>query len=140
MTIKLFHSLENCREAEYIRTEVFIKEQKFKNEFDDTDKIAYHVVGYDNNGNAVATARFFKDEHNNYHIGRIAVLKSSRGKNIGSKIVAFCEQEIKKLGGKESILSAQVRVKHFYNSLGYTQEGNQYPDEGVPHILMRKSL
>jgi predicted GNAT family N-acyltransferase len=39
-----------------------------------------------------------------------------------------------------SYLSAQVRVKGFYEKLGYKMTGDVYDDEGVPHILMYKEL
>ena len=32
------------QEAKDIRTEVFVNEQKFENEFDDIDDIAYHLI------------------------------------------------------------------------------------------------
>ena len=37
-------------------------------------------------------------------------------------------------------VSAQVRAMPFYESLGYTVEGEQYMDEHCPHIRMRKAL
>ena len=57
-----------------IRETVFIEEQKFKIEFDDTDDIATHIVMYLDN-HPVGCCRLYKQE-NEYHIGRIAVLKS----------------------------------------------------------------
>ena len=77
-----------------IRTEVFIKEQGFKDEFDETDKTCSHIVLYDNE-NPVATCRYFK-EGENYHIGRVAIIKEYRGKHLGNKIMQIAENEIKK--------------------------------------------
>ena len=34
-------------DAAKIRTEVFVEEQGFSNEFDDTDKVCTHIVFYD---------------------------------------------------------------------------------------------
>lgn len=50
------------------------------------------------------------------------------------------EDEIKKDGGKSIELSAQVRVKDFYQRLGYSPVGNVYLDEYCEHITTRKEF
>ena len=121
-----------------LRTVVFVQEQGFKEEFDQTDKRAVHLVLYDGT-KAVATCRYFKDGPN-YHIGRVAVLKEYRGKNLGRKIMQLAEAEIKKDGGTCIELSAQIRVKDFYQKLGYKTSGDIYLDQHCPHINMGKQL
>lgn len=37
-------------------------------------------------------------------------------------------------------LSAQVRVRPFYEALGYIASGDEYFDEGCPHIHMEKAF
>ena len=121
-----------------IRTAVFIEEQGFKDEFDTTDNNCFHVVIYDG-VKPVATCRYFK-EGENYHIGRVAIVKEYRGHHLGNKIMSIAEEEISKLGGKTIEVSAQVRVKPFYNKLGYKEIGNIYYDEHCEHIRMIKEL
>ena len=121
-----------------IRTEVFIKEQGFKDEFDETDKTCSHIVLYDNE-KPVATCRYFK-EGEIYHIGRVAIIKEYRGQHLGNKIMQIAENEIKKDGGKQIEVSAQVRVSDFYKKLGYKQTGDTYFDEYCEHIRMVKTL
>lgn len=41
---------------------------------------------------------------------------------------------------KRLALSAQVRVRPFYEKLGYTASGDEYLDEYCPHIHMEKEL
>ena len=138
MELKIYNELPN--EAKDIRINVFINEQGFENEFDDTDKIAHHILCFVDS-KAVGTARIFKDDNDNtYHIGRIAVLKEYRKLHIGSKIIEFAEKEIKKLGGNKIVLSAQVRAKGFYKKCGFTETGDEYLDEFCPHIEMFKLL
>lgn len=127
------------KDIEFVRQTVFVDEQKFKDEFDEIDNIAYHVAGYENN-KPIVCARFFCDGKNEYHIGRIAVLTEFRGKGLGSEIVEFCENEIKKLGGKSVSLSAQVRATDFYKKMNYNTTGEVYMDEHVEHIKMMKEL
>ncbi len=121
-----------------IRTEVFIDEQGFKDEFDETDKICSHIVLYDNE-TPVATCRYFK-ENGIYHIGRVAVIKEYRNKHLGNEIIKIAEAEILKENGKQIEVSAQVRIKDFYNKLGYKEFGEVYFDEYCEHIAMKKAL
>lgn len=121
-----------------IRTKVFINEQGFKNEFDETDKTCSHVVLY-NDKTPIATCRYFKEDKI-YHIGRVAIMKEYRGKHLGNKIMEIAENEIKNEGGKNIEVSAQVRVSEFYKKLGYNKIGEVYFDEYCEHIKMLKEL
>lgn len=124
-------------DARWLRKTVFMEEQGFKNEFDDIDDKAYHVVYYSQE-QPVATCRFYEKD-GVYHIGRICVLSEYRGAHIGTKVLKIAEEAIKKHASYVT-LSAQVRVKGFYESQGYIATGEPYDDEGVPHIQMVKSL
>ena len=121
-----------------IRTEIFIDEQKFENEFDEIDKTCSHIVLYDNK-KPVGTCRYFL-ENGSYHIGRVAIIKDYRGLHLGYKIMEIAEEEIKKYSGKKIEVSAQVRVKDFYKKLGYNKIGDIYLDEFCEHIRMVKNL
>lgn len=121
-----------------IRETVFIDEQKFKVEFDDTDDIATHIVMYLDN-QPVGCCRLFKQD-NEYHIGRIAVLKPYRGKGYGEKILLQAEKNAKKMGADSISLSAQVRASGFYEKLGYKKHGEIYFDEYCEHIAMKKDI
>ena len=138
MDIKHFNYLPN--EAKEIRIRVFVEEQGFKNEFDEVDSTATHIICYIDN-TAIATGRLFLDENSKeYHIGRIAVDKPYRGKGIGGKILNYAENLVKEMGGKTLSLSAQERVSQFYEKQGYCKKGEPYLDEYCPHIFMTKKL
>lgn len=127
-------------EAKRIREEVFVEEQGFQEEFNEIDDIARHIVLYDGE-KAVATCRVFcqKDEES-YHVGRVAVIKAYRGHGLGSVLMAAAEECAKALGGISITLSGQVRVVPFYEKLGYIREGEEYLDEGCPHVKLKKKL
>jgi predicted GNAT family N-acyltransferase len=138
MTIKEFNYLPE--DARKIRNEVFVKEQGFNDEFDEVDDIATHIVIYDREL-PISTCRiFFHMEKQSYVIGRIAVIKEYRGKNIGARMLRISEENIKKKSGKSVMLSAQVRVAEFYEKRGYQKQGVIYYDEDCPHIWMKKNL
>lgn len=121
-----------------IRETVFIEEQKFKIEFDDIDNIATHIIMY-LDGKPVGCCRLYNQE-NEYHIGRIAILKPYRGKGFGEKILLEAEKAAKEKGADCISLSAQVRASGFYEKLGYKKHGEIYFDEYCEHIAMKKDI
>lgn len=136
MTIKTYNELP--AEAAKIREEVFVREQGFREEFDTVDNSAFHVVLF-LDGKAVATCRYFSDG-DSYKVGRIAVLKNYRGRNFGSSVLLEAEKQIAMLGGRSVILHSQLQACGFYEKLGYVPYGEIEPEEGCPHIWMKKEL
>jgi predicted GNAT family N-acyltransferase len=138
MNVKIFDNIVD--EARQIRETVFIKEQGFEKEYDELDSVAKHIVIYDGNI-AVGTCRvFWCDEENSYHVGRIAVLKEHRKKGLGALLMEEAEKLTRELGGKTLKLGGQLRAAGFYERMGYTAYGEQYLDEGYPHIPFVKHL
>ncbi|MGN0432550.1 MAG: GNAT family N-acetyltransferase [Lachnospiraceae bacterium] len=128
-------------DAKMIRKKVFMEEQAFENEFDDIDKVALHIVMYDENEEPIATCRIFEgSEESKFVFGRLAVIESCRGMNIGTKMIREAEKLVKERGGISMSLHAQCRVKTFYEKLGYTEFGEIEDDEGCPHIWMSKQI
>lgn len=136
--VQITSDLPQC--AKDIRQQVFIKEQGFINEFDDIDKCAWHLAVYDEEM-PLACCRFFRgDTPNEFIIGRLAVLKEHRGKQLGALMIKEAEKYIKSIGGEKLSLSAQLRVKGFYEKQGFTASGDTYFDEYCEHIHMEKAL
>lgn len=125
--------------AKLIRTEVFMEEQGFKNEFDEEDARCVHAVIF-SDGTPAATGRLFPPENGVCAIGRLAVRKSFRGKSLGAETVMLLEEKARELGAEKIALSAQCRAREFYEKLGYTASGEVYSDEFCPHIHMEKLL
>lgn len=127
-------------DARAIREEVFVKEQGFVEEIDETDGKAVHVVCYDQEY-PIAVGRYFEDDQEGiYHIGRVAIRKKYRDRHIGRKIMEFMEECIRQEGGKTIHLSAQARVQKFYEKLGYQERGESYMEEHCLHIPMEKHI
>ena len=127
-------------EARAIRKAVFVEEQGFQEEFDEIDNTeAAHLVGFVEN-EPVCTCRFFRDtdEESTFIIGRVAVMKTHRGQQLGAKILLAAEDFIRVMGGIKTKLAAQVQAKGFYETLGYTAAGEVFDEEGCPHVWMYK--
>ena len=124
-------------DAYAVRKQVFMDEQGFSTELDETDKIATHVILYDND-KPIATGRIYQ-ENDEYHIGRICVLQAYRKNHLASIVM----QTLEEIGFKQTdtiYLSAQLQAKGFYEKLGYLAYGDEYMDEHCPHIMMKKEL
>ncbi len=138
MIIKDYNYLPE--EARKIRSEVFVKEQGFVEEFDEIDDIAKHLVMYERE-QPISTCRiYFNSKKQSFVIGRIAVVKEWRGKDVGARMLDAAEDNIRLDGGKSVMLSGQVRVAGFYEKQGYTKQGVAYLEEDCLHIWMKKNL
>lgn len=122
------------QDAQSIREQVFIQEQKIaaEDEWDAEDATALHFIIYDQY-QAIATARLLND----YSVGRVAVLKVSRGLGIGKLLMQAVIEYAKQHQYEFLKLSAQVHAIAFYTQLGFKREGAEYLDCGIPHIEMR---
>ncbi|MBQ7288193.1 MAG: GNAT family N-acetyltransferase [Clostridia bacterium] len=128
-------------EALSLRIEVFVDEQGFFDEFDDTDKIATHFVLYNEQDLPLATCRIFEDKPNGrFVVGRLCVRKAYRGLGIGTVLLSHAEKEAKALGGKTLCLHAQYRARAFYKNSGYTEFGEMDYEQDCPHIWLEKTL
>lgn len=128
-----------AKDAFMIREEVFVKEQGFEEEFDSKDKESLHVVGYDGD-TPVCCARIFYDGDNTWHAGRIAVRKVYRGTGLGADLMKVICEKAKAMNGKKVVLGAQLQASGFYAKQGFERVGDEYLEEGCPHIGMEKNL
>ena len=126
-------------DARAIRTAVFVEEQGFHNEFDQTDDASLHIVVYDGDEPA-GVCRIFPDRDKTWTLGRLAVLKPYRGQHLGTNLVGKAEETARNQGADRLTLHAQERVAGFYRALGYRDMGIHDQDEGCPHMWMDKSL
>lgn len=130
----------NYEDAKKIRTEVFIQEQGFQEEFDEKDSKSVHVTIYVDN-EIVGCARMFYDEDKTIiHLGRIALRKKFRNQGLGRYLMECCEKYYEGTSVTSFTLGAQCRKQGFYEKLGYQPIGEIFDDEGVPHIQMIKRV
>lgn len=124
-------------EAKAIREGVFVREQGFCEEFDETDKKAEHVLLFYGQRPA-GTCRLFERE--GWHIGRVAVERAFRDMGCGKLLMRAAEERILERGGDCCTLYAQTRAQAFYEKCGYTAEGEPFSEENCPHVAMKKLL
>ena len=121
-----------------IRETVFIGEQAVpvELEWDGLDPLCAHVLAWNASGEAIGTARMQRTGA----IGRMAVVKSWRGRGVGQAIL----QELLNLAAKEGLsrvtLSAQSQAVGFYERAGFHPVGELFTDAGISHRRMVKEL
>lgn len=134
-------------EAFNIRKKVFVEEQNvpLELEIDEFDNLSstIHIGAFDET-KVIATLRVLDINDPIVHIGRVAVDKQYRGRNIGYVLMESSENIIKKYKNGASFtieLSAQLYAEDFYSKLGYKRKNdNIYLDANIEHIDMYKNI
>lgn len=121
-----------------IRDEVFVKEQKVPQslEWDGMDDTAHHFLAIASTGARIGCARLLPTGQ----IGRMAVLKSSRGKGVGRLLLDACIEKAKSLGISRATLHAQMHAAEFYRKAGFLPVGAEFLEAGIPHQEMELVL
>jgi ElaA protein len=144
INIKTFSELttQELYEILQLRSEVFVVEQDcVYQDLDGKDQIALHVIGFKNN-KVVAYTRVFKpgDYFKYASIGRVVVDEKERAYKYGYDIMNASVDAIKSHYNETTIkISAQVYLKRFYNNLEFFEVGEEYLEDGIPHIGMIKT-
>lgn len=122
-----------------LRSEVFVVEQDcVYQDIDYKDQKALHVLGLKKN-KLVAYTRLFKpkDYFKEASIGRVVVAKKERHHKYGYEIMKASIEAIKNRFNEHSIrISAQCYLKSFYANLGFNAVGEEYLEDGIPHVNM----
>jgi len=124
-----------------LRSEVFVVEQDcVYQDLDFKDQKALHIIGLKND-KVVAYTRIFKpgDYFEKASIGRVVVAGNERKYGYGHVIIENSIKAIEDNFNVKSIkISAQTYLRKFYNSHGFIQIGEEYLEDGIPHIAMIK--
>ncbi|WP_040279573.1 GNAT family N-acetyltransferase [Psychroserpens damuponensis] len=142
--IKAFKDLttQDLYDLLQLRSEVFVVEQDcVYQDIDGKDQKALHVIGFKNH-NVVAYTRLFKpgDYFEKASIGRVVVRDQEREHKYGYDIMKASIKAIKEHYNETEIkISAQTYLKRFYNNLEFYEVGEEYLEDGIPHITMVKT-
>ncbi|MDQ2721235.1 MAG: GNAT family N-acetyltransferase [Bacteroidota bacterium] len=143
---KIFSELsaEELYKILQLRNEVFIVEQNCPyQDCDNKDLKAYHLAAWDDE-NLVAYTRLLPKEISYpgaASIGRVVTSPKVRGKNLGKELMTNSINKIYSLFGRiPIIIGAQLYLKSFYETFSFVQEGDEYLEDGIPHIIMKKAL
>lgn len=139
--IKNFNELstEELYKILQLRSEVFVVEQEcIYQDCDKKDIKATHLFCIEN-GEVIATLRILNKgvSYDEFSIGRVAVKKEYRRKQLGRKSMEMAINYIEETYGNNPIrISAQCYIKDFYKSLGFIEVSDIYLEDDIPHIEM----
>jgi YbgC/YbaW family acyl-CoA thioester hydrolase len=130
------------RDAQRLRTDVFVEEQKIpaELEWDEADATALHAVAYNRLGQAVGTGRLLPAEQGVAKVGRMAVHKVLRGSGVGEQVFRTLAEAAHRRGDRGLALHAQRTAQDFYARLGFRPEGAPFEEAGIPHLTMTAAL
>lgn len=146
-----FESFTGAEDSSYwegarsVRWDVFVIEQEVPRvlEVDARDFAAetVHLVGMDDAGQIVATARVLADSPTAFHLGRVAVRREGRGRGWGAAIVTYAAEAIATRIPRGNVgtitLDAQVQAIGFYEGCGYVMTDRpEFLDAGILHREM----
>jgi ElaA protein len=121
-----------------LRSEVFVVEQEcIYQDIDGKDEKADHVLLIINN-ELVGYTRVFNENiyFKEASFGRAVVKKSHRGEGYGHLLVEKSLEHLKTNKQSPIKISAQSHLKEFYSSHGFVVKGEEYMEDGIPHIAM----
>lgn len=124
-----------------LRRTVFIEEQNVPEaeEWDDLDASATHILMREGE-RPVGTARLIV-QGTTGKIGRVCLLRDQRGTGAGADLMRFAIDHLRARGDLSVLkLGAQSYAIGFYEKLGFTLDGPEYDDAGIPHRDMKMSL
>ena len=134
--VRQISSKKGLARAFAIRVRVFVREQGVPREIesDRDDARAMHFLALVD-GQAVGTARLVMHRRA-AKIGRMAVLKSHRGKGVGTKLLKRAVETAKRKRAGKIYLHAQVAVVGFYERAGFRVVGPVFDEAGILHRKM----
>lgn len=142
-TVKKFKelSIDEFHDIIQLRINVFVVEQNCPYlELDNKDHIAYHFFGQTlKEKKIVAYTRIFApgDYFEEASIGRVVVHADFRKNGTGFELMSKSIEQIDKLFCTSDVkIGAQTYLKNFYESLGFKKVGEDYLEDGIPHIYM----
>jgi predicted GNAT family N-acyltransferase len=130
------------REAQAIRTEVFIEEQRIPKEleWDAADACCIHAVAFNRFGMALGTGRLLEHAPGVSKIGRMAVRQALRGADVGRSLLDTLVGCARQRGDREVLLHAQTSAAGFYHRAGFSRRGDPFDEAGIPHVEMALTL
>jgi ElaA protein len=120
-----------------LRVDVFVVEQNcVYRELDGRDLAPDAVLVWaQRGGDVVATLRLFGEPDGSVRIGRVATSAGARG---GGLAQALMQRALELAGGREVLLDAQSYLVEWYEHFGFAPVGDEYLDDGIPHVPMRR--
>ena len=131
--------VDNLHDALQLRAQVFILEQGPYLDVDGLDRQSWHLLGRDESSALVAYLRIVDPglKFAEPSIGRVVTALEVRGTGLGRSLVREgLAGSLRHWPGHANRIGAQARLQRFYSELGFAVAGDEYLEDGIPHIDM----
>ena len=120
-----------------LRVDVFVVEQQCAYaELDGRDlEPSARQVWVEAGGEVIATLRVL-DDGGALRIGRVATAPSARS---GGHAGRLMERALDLAGDRDVVLDAQSYLQGWYERFGFVRSGDEFVEDGIPHVPMRRS-
>jgi ElaA protein len=122
-----------------LRSAVFVVEQQCVFlDMDNRDYQARHLMGV-TDGILLACARLYGpgECYEEASIGRVVTAQACRGTGVGKQLMSEAIAAVEHHWGPGPIrIGAQLYLKRFYESFGFVRDGDDYLEDGIPHLYM----
>ena len=140
-TCKHFKDLTNeeLYEIFRLRLSIFVVEQNCPyQDADGKDLKCFHLMGRQN-GELITYTRIVPQNvsYKEPSIGRVVTSTKARRTGAGKILMEKSLEFIKKEFGNIPVrIGAQKYLQKFYEGFGFVREGDEYDEDGIPHIIM----
>jgi ElaA protein len=125
-----------------LRSAVFVLEQQcLYPDMDNQDFHARHLLGVAD-GIVLAYARLFAPGkvYTQASIGRVVTAQACRRTGVGRQLLREAIAAVERNWGAVPIrIGAQLYLTGFYESFGFKRDGEEYIEDGIPHVHMLRA-
>lgn len=118
-----------------LRSDIFVVEQSCVfSDMDgrDIEPETLHLWIADNAGDVVAALRILRNSDGVKHIGRVVTRIDQRRRGLSERLMRHALE----MSGRPVEVKAQSRLEHWYGKLGFVRRGDDWIEDGIPHIRM----
>jgi ElaA protein len=122
-----------------LRTDVFVVEQRCPYpELDgrDVEPGTRHLWLATERTDPHAYLRLLAEADGSARIGRVCTAEKARGQGLSARLVAAALELIG--DARPIVLDAQSYLVDFYLRFGFTRDGAEFVEDGIPHVPMRR--
>lgn len=132
LTVRELHDIAR------LRSSVFVVEQDcvyLDLDGRDTEHDAEHHW-FEVDGVIACYARSLVEPDGDVRIGRVVTTPSARGRGLAATLMTNL---VERFGTDPLVLEAQSHLADWYRRFGFAATGDEYLDDGIPHVPMRRT-